>query len=116
LRSGTEWVSKGVENGSEILCPLFCFVNMSTRAMGRWATSVDDTTDFVNKITVVDVATVSKCTQFGFVVESVGIIGRIQLHLLGPEKQTSNPLEIRMFYAVANLVRGSAKVNVREEG
>jgi len=83
--------------------------------MGRWATSVYDTADLVDKITVVDVTTISECTHFCFVIEIVGIVGRIQLHLLGPEKQTCNPFEIRMLHAIANLVGSSAKINVRKE-
>lgn len=114
-RCGAERISKCAQNGLEILGPLTGFVHVSGWAMGRWASSVYDTADLVDEIPVVDVTPISKRTHFCFVIEIVGIVGRVQLHLLGPEEQTCNPFEIRMLDAIANFVGSSAEVNVRKE-
>jgi hypothetical protein len=93
------------------------FVGWSRGAcVERRASSVNNSTNFINEGSVVDVASISEVFQLSVIVEIPGIIGRVQLDLFGVEEQASYPFQIRVFNTVTDTVRAFAKVNVGEEG
>jgi hypothetical protein len=90
---------------------------MSSFAIGqRWATSVDDSTQFINEGCISDVSSVGKSLQFLHVIEIVFIVGWICLNFLGPIEESSNPLKIRMLSTVTDFVWRFAEVDVWEQG
>jgi antibiotic biosynthesis monooxygenase (ABM) superfamily enzyme len=69
-RCGAKRVSEGGQNGFEVISTFASFVNVTRWATGSTrATSVDDTTDFVDEGVVAHVTVIGKCAQFFDVVK-----------------------------------------------
>jgi hypothetical protein len=91
-------------------------MDFSRRAtMGR-ATAVNDTAQFIDEITIIDVAVVGELRQFFIIIEIVLIVRRVALNFLRPIEETGDPLELRILCARADVIRAFAEVNFGEKG